>query len=293
MYFWGVSRLTDLPRPIAASSLFFALVMAIGLAGIVGGLLQLLLGNPMASLQATVVSMTATQVVGFGLAAVLVAWYSRKPGVILPLRRPDIRQMALATVVLAVSIPLVSWTMLSPEDLALPGGLQKLQDELVAIEKEVEATLSPLLAGPLVLSLFVVAVVPALCEEAFFRGAVLQNLRHLLPLHLAVVVVGLVFSLIHFQVYGFFGRWLLGMLLAYLAVWGRSLWPAVWTHFLNNALGVLGLKYAQNGAAGLDTFEVPVWVAVSSLGVTVAGLYAYRRLQPPLAPSLPHLDRGT
>lgn len=84
----------------------------------------------------------------------------------------------------------------------------------------------------------------AIGEEMMFRGAVLNCLRQggRMNWHLAIWIVGLIFSLIHFEMMGFLSRWLLGALLAYLVYWSRSLWPAILAHCLNNLVALIGYK---------------------------------------------------
>jgi uncharacterized protein len=66
----------------------------------------------------------------------------------------------------------------------------------------------------------------------------------------------LLFSALHLQFYGFFGRLLLGMMLGYLFVWTRSLWVPVIVHFLNNAIAVVISFLIQRGIVHttLETF---------------------------------------
>jgi hypothetical protein len=45
------------------------------------------------------------------------------------------------------------------------------------------------------------------------------------------------------QFYGFIPRMLLGVMFGYLLIWSGSMWIPVLAHFINNAIGVLGLYY--------------------------------------------------
>lgn len=85
-----------------------------------------------------------------------------------------------------------------------------------------------------------VAIIPAICEEMLFRG-LLQPLlssawrNH----HVGIWITAGVFSLIHFQFYGFLPRLLLGALLGYLMVWSGSIWSSMVAHAVNNATAIL------------------------------------------------------
>ena len=87
--------------------------------------------------------------------------------------------------------------------------------------------------------ILMIAVVPALVEEFFFRG-VLQNIFTLWfgNIHTSIFVSAIIFGLIHFQFYGLFPRMLLGALFGYLYYWSGSLGLAITGHFTNNAIAL-------------------------------------------------------
>lgn len=85
---------------------------------------------------------------------------------------------------------------------------------------------------------FFLAVVPALCEELFFRGYALSGLRGSLGKSGAVVVVALAFGMTHYSAQRLVTATVLGLLLGLLAVQYRSVWPAMIAHFMHNALSI-------------------------------------------------------
>ena len=92
----------------------------------------------------------------------------------------------------------------------------------------------------LLLNVLLIAFIPALCEEFFFRG-LLQRffLEKTHRVFVAVWLTAFIFSAIHIQFYGFVPRLLLGAYFGYLLVWSGSLWLPVIAHFVNNAAVVL------------------------------------------------------
>jgi sodium transport system permease protein len=82
------------------------------------------------------------------------------------------------------------------------------------------------------------ALVPAVCEELFFRGYVLSGVRGALGKVAAVLLVALVFAIFHQSVFRLVVSAALGLLLGLLVVQWRSVWPAVLAHFLHNGLAV-------------------------------------------------------
>ena len=94
-------------------------------------------------------------------------------------------------------------------------------------------------AGGMLFNVFMIALLPALGEELIFRG-LLQKIftRWTGSIHIAIVITGFLFSLMHMQFYGFFPRWLLGVMFGYLLVWSGTLWIPIFAHFVNNATAV-------------------------------------------------------
>lgn len=92
----------------------------------------------------------------------------------------------------------------------------------------------------LFLNLFVMAILPAICEEFMFQGTIQVFLtKWIKKPHVAIWLTAVIFSFIHFEFNGFIPRLLLGAYLGYLFYWSKSLWLPILAHFLHNALSVL------------------------------------------------------
>ena len=87
------------------------------------------------------------------------------------------------------------------------------------------------------LNILIIAALPAIGEELIFRGVFQRILQDLFRSgHLAVWIMSILFSAIHFQFYGFLPRLILGLIFGYLFLWGRNIWLPVIAHFINNAV---------------------------------------------------------
>lgn len=93
----------------------------------------------------------------------------------------------------------------------------------------------------LIISLVLVAFVPAVVEELIFRGVVLQGLLKKIKPHSAVLLSALFFTLLHGALQQTVYQFILGVVLGYVALFG-GLNYAVLMHFLNNAI-VLVVNY--------------------------------------------------
>lgn len=127
-----------------------------------------------------------------------------------------------------------------------------------------------------VATLVVVALLPALCEEFFFRAGLLPLLRRATGgWRSAVVLSAVIFSALHLDPSGFLSRTVLGLILGIVFVATRSIWPSVIFHFLNNAMCVITVAVAETPLDALTAEPVsPTFFETSfSLMFTIYLLY--------------------
>lgn len=98
----------------------------------------------------------------------------------------------------------------------------------------------------LTLSILYVAVLPGVCEEFLFRGAVLSAFEEEGTRH-AMIASSLLFMLVHGTIAGAPTQFILGMILAYLVIWTDSIYAGLIYHTVHNAAMLL-LQYAQDRA---------------------------------------------
>ena len=178
-------------------------------------------------------------------------WY-KKPISALYLNKIPTAQQILLTILLIVSVqPFINLLIYFNEQIQLPASLKGLEDTFKVLEANAKKLTDNFLAVKTtygyIINLFILAVMPAISEEIFFRGATQNIFSEKFSKHTAVWISAILFSLIHFQMYGFFPRLILGALLGYLLVWSRTLWLPILAHFMNNAMGVtLGFLKPEN-----------------------------------------------
>ena len=137
--------------------------------------------------------------------------------------------------------------------------------------------------GDLFFNIFLIALIPAIGEELFFRGIIQQKLKNILTPHLSVFITSFIFSAIHFQFFGFLPRFFLGMILGYLFLYSRNLWTSIFAHFINNALGVLLMYSSFKDNLSFDVTKVPnievsPLLASFSILVVFFFIYLYRKI---------------
>lgn len=144
------------------------------------------------------------------------------------------RNLILAFVLLIVIQPVIYW--LSWLNMQFPFSETYLKfevDQLRLIENFLRSD------HLLMLTVFHIAVVPAFCEELLFRGYILRNFQRSMVPWAAILLSGIIFGLFHVRFTQFIPLATLGVLLAWLTITTRSIWPAVIAHFVNNAGSVI------------------------------------------------------
>lgn len=164
-------------------------------------------------------------------------------------------------ILLIVSLPFIGWLLEINSGLHLPSALSRVENWMRTSEDNAEKLTEAFLATSswrgFLVNLLMVAVLAAIGEELIFRGILVRLFNEWMGnIHLAVLIPALLFSALHLQFYGFFGRLVLGIILGYLFVWSGSLWVPVIVHFFNNAMAVVVSFMDQRGVitADLKTF---------------------------------------
>ena len=121
-----------------------------------------------------------------------------------------------------------------------------------------------------IISLIVIALLPAIFEETFFRGG-LQNLftRWFKGPWVAIILTAIIFSLIHLSFYGFLVRFALGMVLGFIFYYSGSLWLNILLHFLFNGVQVTALYImTMHGTKDKNVEDnFPLWMGLIALAL--------------------------
>ena len=134
--------------------------------------------------------------------------------------------------------------------------------------------------GHFLIAVLVVAVIPAVSEELWFRGVLQNKIKAMVSPHAAIWITGFIFSAVHFQFYGFFPRWLLGVLFGYLYWWSGNLWTTIVAHFINNFLTLLAIYLFREKVLPFnvhDPMPIPFYWWLPSLLGTFGLIYYYKR----------------
>lgn len=183
----------------------------------------------------------------------------------LQLRAPS-RRALFAGVLLAGGAMPVAWGIgwVQSFVLPVPPGMEEALRELVTARTP----------DRLAWLLLAVALTPALCEEAVFRGVLLSATRQL-PVWRAVLLNGVVFGAFHLSVESavrFLPTAWVGIVIAWAVLRSGSVWTGVLMHLLNNAsIVLLASAPALSGLVTDPDAPPPPWLVAAGVVSLAAG----------------------
>ena len=198
-----------------------------------------------------------------------------------------IKQIVISFLFAISALPIISFFSEWNKGMELPSFLASMEEIMKQMEDQAmvmtERFLSTSSVGMLFVNLFVIALLPALCEEMMFRGWLQRRVSNSVNIHVAIWVSAFVFSAIHFQFYGFLPRMLIGAALGYLYYYTGSLWAPIIAHFTNNAVAVATTFLTYNKITTTDFDMIGVgdmwYMSLASVAVCVALMCVLRREQ--------------
>lgn len=202
-----------------------------------------------------------------------------EPGKYLGLRKPGKgTQLLLAVMVMLGAMPILQ-------------GLQELVSlidfgaKVKAAQEVNERMMSAFLKMPdfaaFVRAFIVLAIIPAVGEELFFRGVLLRfaNKRSR-RLFFPIVFTSMAFAYTHANIYGFLSIMLAGALLAVIYYLTGSLWCSILAHMSFNGSQIIA-SYLNNGSAAINApaaIETTPWYYIVG-GAVVFGISLYLLLK--------------
>lgn len=197
-------------------------------------------------------------------AVIVAAFLDRKPFHLLGYRKDaELKQIGIVILIVFTSLFIAGSLGYLNKAIPLPASLKTKFD---AAEKsysdQVEMMVNLKSFGGYILSLLIMAFVPAVCEETLFRGG-LQNFlsRAIKAPWISIIAVSILFSIVHFSFYGFLPRMFLGFVLGLIFYYTGNLWLSITAHFFNNALAVTAAYVAMQQGKNMQQAmneDVPV-----------------------------------
>lgn len=132
-----------------------------------------------------------------------------------------------------------------------------------------------------IISLILLALLPAVFEEMMFRGAMQQVVIGVTKnAAVGIIITSAFFSAIHLSYYGFLPRLFLGVMLGYIFYYSKNIWLSIAAHFLNNAWALFSIYvFAKRGGKPTEMPDenLPIYFGIIA-GIIIIFLFiAYRK----------------
>lgn len=202
--------------------------------------------------------------------------------------KPQSLYIIAALFLMILAVPAINQTVYWNESIDFPDAMSALEDTLRKWENSAAEMTKNILAASsvweMLVGVLVIGCLTGLGEELFFRAGLQRLLAKCMPVNGAIWLSAAIFSLMHFQFFGFVPRFMLGAVFGYLYFISGSIWVSALAHALNNSLVVVtawlisrNIIPARFEMFGVDETGFPVLAAASMIAVIimVAALYRY------------------
>lgn len=183
-------------------------------------------------------------------------------------QKTSLKQFLLVTIGVLGIFPLISGLGALIQELNLGAAADAME------EKRTNAINTYITQGSvldLLRNLFLVALVPAVFEELFFRG-IIQRLAYTFtksPL-ISFVLTAFLFTLFHASIYQFLPIFVGGIMLCWLYHITGNMKLNIWLHFLNNGIQIVLLYLTGATEAGSTANNLPTILAYLTTGIIVS-----------------------
>lgn len=221
-----------------------------------------------------------TSTVSFIIPAFLFGYFSSPKSLpYIGIQKTVAPQLLIASILLLFAIqPFIGWLGEMNARINF-GSMQKSLEQMEAMyNRALQVFLKMNNFGDMVINLFIMALLPAIGEELFFRGSLQKVLLRITNKPwVAIVISSTVFALLHGTFFKLLPIFTLGLLLGTVYYVTRNLWYTIIIHFLNNALAVVSVYYANSSGIlkklSNDDIAVPLFAAIISLAIAVGIIY--------------------
>lgn len=199
----------------------------------------------------------------------------------LRLSLPPLRYWLVAIVTMIAAGIFIQLLVQLMQLIPLPPTLQSMREAGEAINKMLDAFFAGRTPGYFLALTVAMALMPAIAEEAFFRGTLQNTLRDfgITPIG-AIMISGFTFAVIHMEFDNTLGIWCMGVVLGLMYYYTDSLWVCILAHFLNNFMIVAFKYYHMSVAIEKDlvsTDALPLYYTIPAGLVMLGGLMVLSR----------------
>ena len=188
------------------------------------------------------VAITELMLLAIGVGAALLFKQNLKE--VFPIKKPELRDFVGTLFIWggAFLISMIGTLVVAVFD---PAGMNEVSDSLNGMFTSVTFWIS----------LIVVSVMPAICEEALHRGFILHTFKSVKKEWVIVLCMGIIFGIFHLDAYRFFATAVLGAGLTYVMLKTKNFLMPMFYHAFNNLLPIV-LSFSMMAAVEVPDGEI-------------------------------------
>ena len=210
----------------------------------------------------------------FLLPALLYAYFMHpRPLQFLGLMKPaNLLHLIVPAIIMICAEPLLTVIADWLTQFNLGSNAKKIQEEN---DRLMAAFLSLKTPPQLIVSFIVLAIMPGLSEELFFRGVIMRFAsKRTYNIWFPIVVSSLLFALLHTNVYGLLSIFIAGMMLGSFYYFTGSIIPGIIAHFVFNGSQVVVAYLANNATekVAITTTKSLSWMILGT-SLAIAGMF--------------------
>jgi|GEM_PF-3319167 len=176
-----------------------------------------------------------------------------------------------------IGIMMISMSLSGVQNFVLPNWVVEYLSELSEGYQESLEALILQASIPLWSLVFVIAFLPAIIEEILFRGYLQFHLRQRLGKLTTYFLVGIIFSLVHFNPLAILGLFVISLYLSHLTERTGSIIPAMLVHFINNTYMLVLYRewYIYDDIPSSSEPEILALLILLITGIAITGFNIY------------------
>jgi len=241
--------------------------------------------SPIGLIRATIIFQGVSSIATFMIPALLFAYLTHpQPSLYLGITRPKKPvHLLLAICIIIGAMPLLSGLEALIGHINFSADVKAKQE---ASEHLTNALLTMPTAADFIKALVVMALVPAIGEELFFRGVLMRFAKKKSrTMAFPIVFTALVFAFSHTNIYGYASIFLAGLLLAVIYYLTGSLWCSILAHLFFNGTQIV-LTYMSNTNIALKNFlggnSLPAYLPIAGAIIFAISFYLLYKTRTPL-----------
>ncbi len=162
---------------------------------------------------------------------------------------------------------------MAPGSVLLTGVVVELQSRFLPMSDTLVKSMTEMMTPkdqPMWMILFAMAIMPGICEEVLFRGAIFGLLRRKFNSVNCCILVGVLFGIFHLSGYRLLPTAVLGITLTFMVYRIGSIFPSMLFHASHNALAIIVTGIPES------KWQTPQCIAAAVLSALVGAYLVFK-----------------